>query len=551
MDSYDAVVIGAGHNALVAAARLAREGWSVLVLEANDAVGGCVRSGEATVPGVVHDLYSTNHNLFRQSPAYAAWKDDLERHGLRFAHSDKPFCNVFEGVAALRVYADADRTEAELRAHSAADADGFRRLQARFGDFQKLFLPLYGTALPSAGAAAALAKGTAAVGVGAATETAQLALDSTRELGESYFETPEARALLATWGMHMDFGPDVSGGAVFPLLETFSNIEEGMVVAEGGASRLAEALVGVLEEAGGRVRTGTRVSRVVVEGGRAVGVETEGGERIGAAKAVVAGLTPGVLYDRLLAGVDLPAPFRRKVDRYQYGPATMMLHLALDGPAPWAAGDDLAEFAYVHVAPGVEDLARTYRQSRDGLLPDSPLLIVGQTTAVDPTRAPEGTHVLWIQVRTLPPEIRGDAAGEIAATDWAEAAGPFAERVLDKLERFAPGVRGRIVGQRVMSPADLEADNACLVGGDSLGGSLHLRQNFLFRPFPGWSRYDTPVGGLWTCGASTWPGPGNNGASGWLVAGRLLSPGLGAAALGTAAAGAAGAALWTAFRGDE
>ena len=544
----DAVVIGAGHNALVAAARLAREGWSVVVLEANDAVGGCVRSGEATVPGVVHDLYSTNHNLFRQSPAYAAWKDDLERHGLRFAHSERPFCNVFPDGRALRVWADADRTEAELRAHSAADADGFRRLGERFEDFQKLFLPLYGTALPSAGAAAALARGTAAVGPGTATETAQLALASTRELGESFFETPEARALLATWGLHMDYGPDVSGGAVFPLLETFSNIQEGMVVAEGGASRLAEALVGILEEAGGTVRTGTRATRIVVEDDRAVGVETEGGETFRAEKAVLAGLTPAVLYGRLLDGTPLPAPFRRKVERYQYGPATMMLHLALDGPAPWAAGEDVAGFAYVHIAPYVESLARTYRQSRDGLLPDSPLLIVGQTTAVDPTRAPEGTSVLWVQVRTLPREITGDAAGQITARTWDEAAAPFAERVLDKLERYAPGVRDQIIGQKVLSPADLEAQNACLVGGDSLGGSLHLRQNFLFRPFPGWSRYETPVRDLWACGASTWPGPGNNGTSGWLAAGRMLGPRFAPVALGTAAAGAA---LWAALRGDD
>jgi phytoene dehydrogenase-like protein len=227
-----------------------------------------------------------------------------------------------------------------------------------------------------------------------------------------------------------------------------------------------------------------------------------------------------------------------------------MIHLALDGPAPWAAGDDIAGFAYVHIAPDVETLARTYRQSRDGLLPDSPLLIVGQTTAVDPSRAPAGTHVLWVQVRTLPREIEGDAAGRIEARSWSEAAAPFAERVLDKLERYAPGIRDRIVGQAVLSPADLEASNACLVGGDSLGGSLHLRQNFLFRPFPGWSRYETPVRDLWACGASTWPGPGNNGTSGWLAAGRMLGPSFAPAALGAAAAGA-GAALWATLRGEN
>ena len=554
--SHDAVVIGSGHNGLVAAAALARAGWSVLVLEAEDAPGGCVRSAEVTVPGVVHDLYSTNQNLFKQSPPYQAWKDDFERHGLRFAHSDTPFCNVFEapggdGVAngtAIRVVADLDRTADALAQRSAADAEGLRRLHERFQDFQRVFLPLYDHALPSAGAAGVLAKGVAAVGVERTLELARMLLGSTRELGESYFETPEARALLATWGMHMDFGPDVSGGAPFPLMETSSNIADGMVVAEGGASKIPQALCAMIEENGGAVRTGARVTRILTDGGRATGVEVEGGERIGAEKAVVANLMPRAVFDGLLGDVPLPEGFGHKVEGYQHGPGTFMLHLALDGPAPWAAGDDLARFAYVHVAPTVDDLARTYQQSLAGLLPDSPLLIVGQTTAVDPTRVPEGVHVLWIQVRTVPGTIEGDAAGEIDATDWDDAIGPFTERVLDKLERFAPGVRDRILGQYAMSPMDLERHNANLVGGDSLGGSVHLRQNFLFRPFPGWSRYEMPVEGLYLCGAATWPGPGNNATSGWLVAQRLTSgvPWKGVA-LGAAATGAVGAALWSAL----
>ena len=432
MQTVDAVVIGAGHNGLVAAAALARAGWSVVVLEAEDEPGGCVRSGEATVPGVVHDLYSTNQNLFRQSPAYQAWKGDLERHGLRFAHSETPFCNVFEDGTALRAYADVDKTLAALAERSAEDAEGFRQLHERFRDMQKVVLPLYGLPLPSAGALAAAGKGAASVGPARTAELARLLLDSTRELGDAYFETPEAKALVATWGMHMDYGPDVSGGAVFPLMETFSNVEGGMVVAEGGASKVPQALVGLIEEHGGTVRTGARVARVLTEDGRATGVEIDGGERITAERAVVANLVPSVLFGQLLDGEPLPDEFQKKVDRYQHGPGTFMLHLALDGPARWAAGDDLAQFAYVHVAPTVDDLARTYQQSRAGLLPDSPLLIVGQTTAVDPSRAPAGTHVLWVQVRTVPGTIRGDAAGEIGAADWRDAREPFAERVLDK-----------------------------------------------------------------------------------------------------------------------
>ena len=219
----------------------------------------------------------------------------------------------------------------------------------------------------------------------------------------------------------------------------------------------------------------------------------------------------------------------------------MMVHLALDGPAPWEAGQDVHEYAYVHVAPYVEDLARTYTEAQNGLLPASPLLIVGQTTAVDPSRTPGDEEILWIQVRTVPALIRGDAEGEIEARHWDEAKEPFAERVLDKLAAYAPGIRDKIIGRHVLSPQDLERGNPNLVGGDSIGGSHHLHQNFLWRPLFGWSRYKMPLERLYMVGAGTWPGGGNNATSGFLAAQEVLKAD-GLSVGGKVAAGAAGAA---------
>ncbi len=554
MQTYDAVIVGAGHNGLTTAAYLARAGLSTLVLERNDAIGGAVRSAEVTRPGYVHDVYSMNMNLFLASPVWAELREELEAHGLAFAKSAKPYCNVFPTGTALRVYHDADRTLAGMRAHNAADAEGWQALYDAFKDFQQTLLPLYSAPLPSAEAAWKLGQAVRKVGVRRTEELAKLVLSSTRELGTAFFASDEARALIATWGLHLDFGPDVSGGGMFPLLEAFSDMEEGMSVVRGGASGLVEALAGVVRANGGVVRTGAAAVRILEEHGRAVGVELEGGERIGAGEVVVANLVPTVLFNDLLAEAPLPADFRRKVDRYAYGPATMMVHLALDGPAPWAAGEEIQEFAYVHIAPYVADLARTYTAAMNGEIPESPLLIVGQPTAVDPGRAPEGGHILWIQVRTLPALIRGDAAGEITATHWDEAKAPVAERVLDKLEAYAPGVRERIVGQHVLSPRDLERHNPNLVGGDSVGGSHHLHQNFLWRPFAGWSRYAMPIDRLYMVGAGTYPGGGNNATSGYLAAQRILGGG-GAAtaakvAVGTAAGAAAIAGLTQLFGGE-
>ncbi|GAA3941303.1 NAD(P)/FAD-dependent oxidoreductase [Actinomadura viridis] len=522
MEEYDAVVIGGGHNGLVAALYLLRAGWSVAVLERAGTVGGAVASGEVTLPGFVHDLYATNQNLFVASRAYADFGADLTRHGLRFRVCDRPFANAFPGGRSLRVYRGYERTLDGLAAHDAGDAEGFADLYRFYQRFAAHLFGFYGCGLPSAAAAREAARLLARQGVRGTGELVRTLLMSTRELGESRFATPEARAMAACWGMHLDFAPDIAGGAVFPILEMFSDMQTGMAVVEGGAQRLPEALAAAIAERGGTVRTGAEVDRVLCRNGRAAGVRTTDGTRVAARRAVIANVGPRALYERLLAPDLVPASVRRGAGGYRYGPGTLMLHLALDGPVPWAAGEELARFGYVHVAPYVDDLARTYTEAKAGLLPAEPLLVVGQTSAVDPGRAPASRHTLWVQVRAVPAEIRGDAAGVIRGTGWPEVAAPMAERVIAKLERYAPGVTGLVAAHAVHTPRDLEDANPNLVGGDNGAGSHHLTQNFLSRPFAGHRRHRTAVRGLYLTGAATWPGAGMNAASGRLAARQVL-----------------------------
>jgi phytoene dehydrogenase-like protein len=518
----DAIVVGAGHNGLIAGAYLARAGWQVLVLERADQVGGAVRSAEVTRPGFVHDLFATNLNLFLGSPVHAELGSELERHGLSYAHSERPFANVFAGGEALRVWADAERTLAGLAQHDPRDAEGWGRLADRYARLAPSLFAGYASVMPSR----ELARALRGLSPGAAVDLLRLLSSSPGRLADEYLHSPQARALLTCWGLHLDFAPTVAGGALFPFLEAFTDQQVGMSIARGGASALPRALQALIEEAGGEVRTGADVASVEVSGGRAQAVRLSCGERIAARRAVIANLGPRVLYGRLLAGAGRGAVGRAVAAgarRYRYGPATMMVHLALSGPAPWAGGEDLADFAYVHVAPLSEDLSATYDASRRGLLPSDPLLVVGQSSAVDRTRAPDGSHVLWVQVRTLPPVVRGDAAGSLSAASWDELAQPFADRVMAKLERYAPGLGARVLDRHVLSPADLERANPNLVGGDSLGGSMHPRQNFMLRPFPGVRPYGTGVRDLHMVGAATWPGAGVNALSGFHLAQRLLS----------------------------
>jgi phytoene dehydrogenase-like protein len=166
-------------------------------------------------------------------------------------------------------------------------------------------------------------------------------------------------------------------------------------------------------------------------------------------------------------------------------------------------------------------MARTYQQAQAGLLPDEPVLVVGQPTSQDPSRAPAGKHILWLQVRMAPGTILGDAKGEIAATDWDAAAIPFADRALDILERYAPGTRAKILGQRIVTPAELERENPNLIGGDQICGSHHLAQNFLFRPARGHADGSTPIRNLHLTGAGVWPGAGTGAGPGYLLAQKL------------------------------
>jgi len=313
--------------------------------------------------------------------------------------------------------------------------------------------------------------------------------------------------------MHLDFSPDIAGGALFPYLEGLANQSFGMVIGQGGADTVIKAMSAYLAELGGEIYLENEVTRVRVTNGRASGVEFADGRSIEASRAVIANLAPQILFGRLLPDGAAPKPVTERMRQYRNGPGTLMIHLAVDALPNWRAGEELKRFAYVHLAPSMDAMARVYQDAIAGLIPSEPVVVVGQPTAIDPSRAPHGKHVLWLQVRTLPTHPRGD--------DWDEIKEAVADRVVDIVESYAPGLRSQILGRAVFSPKDLERENANLIGGDSLNGSHHLDQNFIFRPVPGWSRYRMPVKDLWLIGAATWPGTGLGAGSGFMAAKML------------------------------
>ena len=517
---YDVVVIGAGHNGLAAALRLADRGRRVVVVEARNEPGGAVKTRELTLPGFRHDVCAMNLSMFAGSPFFQAHKDALFAQGLAFAPVEDCFATVFRDGTFLGVSRTLEKTLAGISALSAADAEAWKTLLQRFGGDAPHLFALLGSPMPSWEAAKVLWKAWRKKGAAWLFDTLKLLLATPRDFLDARFENPKVKAMMAAWGLHLDFAPDVAGGALFPYLECMVNQSFGMVIGQGGANTIVKAMVGALRSKGGELMLGERVARVEVSGGAATGVTLESGKRLDA-KTVIANLHPRIVFGDLVSRDASRAKFERDVERFRAGPGTMMVHLALDDLPEWRAGAALRGFAYVHLAPDLEMMSRVYAEASAGLLPAEPALVVGQPTAIDPSRAPSGTHVLWVQVRVLPADIRGDAADRIASRNWDEAKEAYADRVLDILEGYAPALRSRVLGRSIFSPVDLERENPNLIGGDNLSGSHHLDQNFFMRPVAGWSRYRTPVRNLYLCGASTWPGACTGAGSGFMLAKML------------------------------
>lgn len=518
MSEYDAVLIGAGHNSLAAALHLAAKGWRVAVYEQATEPGGAVKTGEYTLPGFRHDWAAMNLSLFAGSPFFKQYGEELTRHGCAFVPVSRPFSSSFSDGNWLGVSTDLEETVARIATLSPADAGTWRSLIAGFGAEAPHLFGLLGSPMKIRALAYFMFKTFRAKGLGGTMDFTRFLLSSPRQWLEETFAHPQMRALLGAWGMHLDFAPDVAGGAMFPYLEGMAGQAFGMVIGAGGADTVIKALVAAIRARGGVVECNAPVAKVLREGGRATGVELADGRVIRARRAVIAGVAPRAL--PRLTGATTPA-FDTAMTRYAHAPGTMMIHLAMDGLPDWRAGAGLQRFAYVHLGDSLDQMAEVYAQAKAGLLPARPLLVVGQPTVVDPSRAPEGKHVLWVQVRMAPGTISGDAAGQIAATDWPSAAEPFAERALDILEAHAPGTRSKILARRIVTPSELEAENPNLVGGDQVCGSHQLAQNFLYRPARGHADGSTPVPDLHLTGAAVWPGAGTGAGPGYLLARKL------------------------------
>jgi phytoene dehydrogenase-like protein len=506
----DAVVIGAGPNGLVAANNLVDRGWSVTVLEAAGTPGGAVRSGELTLPGFRHDLFSAFYPLAVSSPALTSLR--LEQFGLRWRRAPIALAHPLLDGRCASLSTDLEATAESADAFARGDGAAWIRMIEQWDRIAEPFLSALLGPFPPLRSTALLAR---RLGRRGALRLARHCLLPVRRMTEELFHGEGAGLLLGGSALHADVCPEAAGSGLYGWLLACLGQRHGFPVPEGGAGALTDALVGRLISRGGKVVCGSRVTRVVVRGGRAVAVETASGAVVDAAKAVLADVAAPTLFRQLVGEEHLPAPFMADLQRFHWDESTVKVDWALARPVPWRA-IEAAQAGTVHIADDFNNLTEFSAQLAMGHLPSRPFLLFGQQSRADPSRSPPGTETAWAYTH-VPRVIRGDAAGEINVSaltgqrNWLPA---LVDRIEARVERLAPGFREAVIGRHVFGPEDLQSEDANLHLGAIGGGTAQLHQQLIFRPVPGAGRAETPIANLYLASASAHPGGGVHGAAG-------------------------------------
>jgi phytoene dehydrogenase-like protein len=503
MEIADAVVIGGGHHGLVAAAVLADAGWDVCLLEAADVFGGAVRSAELH-PGFTTDLFSAFYPLAAASPVLQALH--LGSHGLRWTHAPAVLAHPArpDGAPAAVLYRDRERTAAAL---ASRDGEAWLRLCAQWDAVGAAVLRSIFTAFPPVrGPLQVLRR----IGTADALRLARFLALPVRRMGEELFAGENARLLLAGNAGHADIPPDAPGSGVFGWLLAMLGQQHGFPVPVGGAGELAGALAQRAGAAGAELRTGERVERIDVRGGRAVAVHCATGRTVLVRRAVIADVAAPTLYRDLLPADAVPARLRADLEHFAWDTPVVKVNWALGEPIPWR-NPGVAGAGTVHVGADERGLLRWAGDIESGTVPATPFLLLGQMTTADATRSPAGTESAWAYTH-LPRGVADDPAADA-----------LADRVDEVVEEFAPGFRDRVLHRTVQRPRDLQAADPNLVHGAVGGGTMQLHQQLVFRPVPGLGRAETVVDGLYLGSASAHPGGGVHGVCGWLAARAALA----------------------------
>lgn len=465
---YDAVIVGSGPNGLGAAIRMAQEGLNVLVLEAEDSIGGGTRTAELTEPGYYHDICSAVHPTAMASPFLSSLP--LEEYGLEFMQPEIPYAHPLDNGEAAYVHKDLDATLEVL----GEDADRYEHLFRDFVDnWELLRQDLFGDLrIPSHPLTMA--------------RFGWYGIYSADMLSSSMFRSYKTRALFAGCAAHSIVPLEKAFTASFGLVLGVTAHTVGWPVAKGGSHKITYAMAEHLKSLGGSIETEHRVN---------------GPQDIPAASCVLFDLTPHQIAS--IMRDQLPGSFRKRLLNYTYGPGAFKIDYALSEPVPWI-NEVCRKAGTLHLGNTFEEIAAAERMVWDGEHPERPYVLVAQSSVADPSRAPEGKHTLWAYCH-VPNGSEKDMTKEIE----------------DQIERYAPGFRDTIISRHTMNTRAMEEYNSNYIGGDINGGAQFAKQ-LIGRPVLKWDPYHLPVKRHYICSSSTPPGGGVHGMAGYNAANSAL-----------------------------
>ena len=512
---YDVVIIGAGHNGLVAAYYLAKAGLRPLVLERREVVGGACTTEE------FHPGFRCSTLATTAAPLLPQVANDLklESHGVEFIRPASQVCALNLNGPAIRIYSDAKQTARELAQVSPKDGESYPDFVATFERLGRALRPLLSLTPPNVDEPTKselwnLGKlGWAIRGLGKKDEYRLLRYGpmAVADLAAEWFENETMRAIVAARGIFGAFAGPWSAGTCAPVLLQAANSGHAIapsVFVKGGMGALTQALAKAAIENGAEIRTNAEVSTIEVKDDRVTGVVLKNGESV-PAWTVVSNGDPGVTFAQLLDYAAVAPSFRLRAQNYRAYGVVAMLHLALSAVPKFAVSDKL-EFVEqlsgrIHIGPDIDYIERAFDAAKYGDLSAKPFLEVTIPTLTDPSLAPSGAHVMSIHAQFAPYQLKEG--------NWDLRREELADVIVSTLAEHAPNLKGLILGRKVLTPVDLEREFN-LTRGHIHHGEMSLDQLFAFRPFLGAAQYRTPVKGLYLCGAGTHPGAGVTGAPG-------------------------------------